>query len=244
MAERREQMAHLVDLATPGWAGEAEIVRTYWQMLRTRDRDVLWIGAQAYKETWHLRVLPEALQQEAWETGRVVHHPAGPEEAAKVAVEMTHFRMMAELAAELAGRPIGLDDLPRLAEEEKLQELRAPHRAGSALERAVVDFTEGGGGSMYHFLSRLDGDELERKIARVFRIVHRDEVFHGPAQIHAIGRLAEGPEDWQLAAEIVRKTARQRLRMRNEMFSFPLSEARLEEIADGKIEPWPMPVAF
>jgi hypothetical protein len=32
--------------------------------------------------------------------------------------------------------------------------------------------------------------------------------------------------------------------MRNEMFSFPLTDGRLDEIASGRIEPWPLPLAL
>lgn len=239
-----EQMAGLVALATPCWAGEAEIVRTYLAQWRTPERDLHWLKAQAYKETFHVRILPPDLQEEAWRTGGVANHPDGPYKAAQVAEEMSHFRLLADLAAELAGGPIAFEDLPALPEDERLQLLREPHRTGNALERAVVDFTEGGGGAMYVVLSRLDGDDFERRVARAFRIIYRDELLHGPAQIHEVARLAQGPDDWRLAAEIVSKVARQRLNMRNEMFSFPLGAARLDQIAAGEIEPWPMPVAL
>ncbi len=53
-----------------------------------------------------------------------------------------------------------------------------------------------------------------------------------------------GPRTGRGAQSIVRQVCRQRLSMRNEMFSAPLSEARLDEIAAGKIEPWPMPIAL
>ncbi len=41
----------LVELSAPLWAGEAEIVRTYWDSaVRTGETDVLWLGRQCSKE--------------------------------------------------------------------------------------------------------------------------------------------------------------------------------------------------
>ena len=48
--------------------------------------------AQAYKETWDLRLLPPHLQAEAWDNGTVAVHPDGPEQGAKLAVEMKPVR--------------------------------------------------------------------------------------------------------------------------------------------------------
>ena len=97
---------------------------------------------------------------------------------------------------------------------------------------------------MYRVLADLEGGDFERRIAVSFREIYADEISHGPAQIHEVSRLAREAADWALAMEIVRKVGRQRLRMRNEMFSFPLGDDRLEEIAVGKIEPWPVSVAL
>jgi hypothetical protein len=94
---------------------------------------------------------------------------------------------------------------------------------------------------MYRVLSELRGGALERRIARNFRIIYRDELLHGPAQIHAIERLAGGEDDWKTAIEIVRKVGRQRLRMRNEMFSFPVDIAQLDEMAAPAAAAWPGP---
>jgi hypothetical protein len=234
----------LLSAAALTWAREEKVIRAYFECHRTAERDLLWLEAQAFKETWDLRALPPHLQAEAWHTGVVAAHPDGPEEAAKLAVEMKHFRLIAELIEGLRGRPVRLEDLPRLKEEETLQALRDPHRRGSAFERAVVNFTEGGGAVMYRVLAELQGGELDRRIARTCRVIHEDEVFHGPAQIYAIDRLARGPDDWALAMQVVRKVGRQRLRMRNEMFSFPVDIERLDDIAAGSIGAWCAPISL
>ena len=242
----RARMRALIDVAAPGWAGEAEIVRAYFSSHRTRERDLRFLRAQAWKETRLLRVLPAARRDAAWETGLAPDHPEGAP-AGKFAEEIRHFRLLAGLIEELTGAaptPKRLGDLGELPEETRLQELRAPWRAGSPLERAVVDFTEGGGGAIYREIGRLDGTPFDRRMAAAFRAILADEVLHGPAEIRTIAARAAGAADWDHAADLVRRIGRQRLRMRNEMFSFPLSDARLEEIASGGIDPWPMPVAI
>jgi hypothetical protein len=235
-------MRRLVDVAAPFWAGEAEIVRAHFARPRTLADDLHWLRAQAYKETRHLRILPPALQDEFLRTGRVAAHPEGPEAAKKFAEEMRHFRLLTDLIAELTGRPVTLADLRELPEETRLQDLRAPYRAGPPLDRAIVDFTEGGGGAMYWVLMRLEGGTFERRAAEVFRIIYDDEVIHGPAEIHTIARHAADPGDWTRAEDAVRAICHQRLHMRNEMFLHPLTAARIGEIAAGKIEPWAMPI--
>ena len=43
----------LIGVAAPLWAGEAEVVRSYWSSpKRTRDSDLLWLRRQCFKEFW------------------------------------------------------------------------------------------------------------------------------------------------------------------------------------------------
>src|SRR6185437_663246 len=46
-----DNLRRLIDLNAPLWAGEAEIVRTYWTSpVRTLETDKLWIRRQCWKE--------------------------------------------------------------------------------------------------------------------------------------------------------------------------------------------------
>jgi hypothetical protein len=224
----RNRMIELLDLAAPFWAGEAEIVRAYLVRPRTVETDLRWLKAQAFKEYW--------------KSGTVHEHPDGPEAGEKLAEEMKHFRLIAGLIEHLTGAPVGTTDLLELPEETRLQDLRQPYRAGSDFERCVVDFTEGGGGAMYWVLAQLNGGHFQRRIAEAFRLIYEDEVLHGPGQIHTLGRLAASAADWEHARGIVARVCQQRLHMRNEMFSWPLTAERIAEIGAGKIDPWPIPV--
>ena len=43
----------LIGVAAPLWAGEAEVVSTYWSSpKRTRDTDLAWLRRQCFKEFW------------------------------------------------------------------------------------------------------------------------------------------------------------------------------------------------
>jgi hypothetical protein len=236
-------MQELVAVAAPSWAGEAEIVTTYLAAHRSPARDLVWLKAQAWKESRLLRVLPPAERASFLANGTIDAHPEGAPPM-KLAEEMKHFRLIVELIEAQTGTTVSIDGLGELPEETRLQALRAPYRRGSAFERAVVNFTEGGGGAIYAVLGGLDGTPIDRRMAAVFREIHDDEVFHGPAEIHMVARHASGDDDWRRAADLVARICRQRLRMRNEMFSFPLPEPRLAEIAAGEIEPWPLPIAL
>lgn len=243
MGETRQHMAAVITAAAPYWAGEAEVVQTYFSRPRTRDQDLFWLKAQAYKEARPFRDLPKNLQEEFLQTGVVQNHPDGAEAAQRMAQETRHFWLLADLIKDFFGVTVALTDAMPLPEDRKLQELRAVSRTqGGGLERAAVAFTEGGGGAMFEVLSRLDGGEFERKIASVFRIIADEEIPHGPLEIHSIARHARSESDWQRARAIVRDLSRQRLLMRNEMFGYPLNPARLREIDKGKIQPWKMPI--
>jgi len=43
----------LVDLNAPLWAGEAEVMRSYWRLeKRSRETDLQWLAYQCFKEMW------------------------------------------------------------------------------------------------------------------------------------------------------------------------------------------------
>lgn len=244
MDEMRERLLSVHAVAAPYWAGEAEVIHTYFHCPRTRDQDLLWLRAQAYKEARPFRDLPQDVQAEFLRTGAVRNLPNGSETVQRIAEETRHFWLLADLIANCFGVTITLTDVVQLPEDRKLQELRAVTRAqGGELGRAAVAFTEGGGSVMFHVLSQLDGGEFERKIASVFKIIAAEEALHGPLEIHALARHAKSKADWERVRTIIQDISRQRVLMRNEMFGHPLGSARIAEILAGKIQPWPLSLA-
>ncbi|MGE0684430.1 MAG: hypothetical protein AB7P69_26430 [Candidatus Binatia bacterium] len=245
MYETQERINSIIVVAAPYWAGEAEVVRTYFSRPRSQAQDLFWLRAQAYKEARPFRDLPKDLQVEFLRTGATRDNPHTAETAQRIIEETRHFWLLADLIANLFGVTVSLTDTMALPEDRTLQELRAAFKVqGGELERAAVVFTEGGGGAMFHVLSCLDGGKLEQEIASVFKIIAAEEVPHGAMEIHAVARCAKSEADWERVRMIVHTISRQRLLMRNEMFGFPLSVARLQEVDAGQIQPWSVSVAL
>ena len=84
----------------------------------------------------------------------------------------------------------------------------------------------------------ITGGELEQRIAGAFEIIFGDEVGHMKTGAEGLRRVVKTDEQWDKAKGMTREIARPRVRMRNEMFGHPLSEERLREIDEGKIEPF------
>src|SRR6185312_8396635 len=53
LAMPNSNLRRVIDSATPLWAGEAEVVRTYWSSpKRNTATDLLWLSRQCFKEFW------------------------------------------------------------------------------------------------------------------------------------------------------------------------------------------------
>ena len=106
----------------------------------------------------------------------------------------------------------------------KTKEIR---RQDEALERAAITITEGGGGALYLVCSKLKRNGFERKIAHAFKEILADETEHKDAGGRSLDALIKTRAAYLRAARIITEVSSQRLRMRNEQFGFPLSEARM-----------------
>jgi len=78
---------------------------------------------------------------------------------------------------------------------------------------------------------------LEGKIAEACAKVYDDEFGHMLAGIAGIADEYLGDADWKLLETLVSAQLRQRIRMRNAQFSFPVSEERVQAIYGGDIQP-------
>ena len=165
----------------------------------------------------------------------------------KLADETKHARLIMDLLQDISGKKITCADLLWLPADKRLARTRARystsyatllHGAGAirapeirrkdeALERAAITLTEGGGGALYRVCSKLHKNGVEGKIARVFGEILRDETAHKYSGARSLKTLVKTEAAFQRTAEIIRQISRQRLRMRNEQFGFPLSEAEV-----------------
>jgi len=231
---------------------EAEIIKAYFARPRTKEQHIHWLKAQAFKEYSAIKpLLKMTASFYARFDGDVDRHEF-EEVAEKLAEETKHARLVMDLLEEISGKKVAPRDLVWMAEDRELARVRARYsktfaallhgsddpsdkemrRKDEELERAAVTLTEGGGGALYEACIRLKKGTMEKKIAAAFREIHDDEIDHKNAGARHLVKLVRTRTDYERAAEIIREISRQRLRMRNEQFGFPLSAAELRDMEE------------
>ena len=120
----------------------------------------------------------------------------------------------------------------RLAEVFKEQEARQESWARLINSQGLL---EGGSCGLFYAATQLSGNELNDRLAEAFTVVLDDERGHGPANIYRIADAFSTEEAVNGAKGLMVERGVQRLRMRNEQFSYPIAEARIQDIAQGKI---------
>jgi hypothetical protein len=229
---------------------EAEIVKAYFARPKAKEQHIRWLKAQGFKEHAAIKPLLKILATFYSRLDGEVDRHAFEEIAEKLAEETKHARLVMDLLEEIGGEKVGPKDLTWLAEDKRLARVRARYsktfaallhgsktpsaaemrRRNEELERAAVTLTEGGGGALYEVCIRLKRGKIERKIAAAFREIFADEVDHKNAGARNLAKVVRSERDFERAAEIIRRVSRQRLRMRNEQFGFPIGEAKLRAL--------------
>jgi hypothetical protein len=249
MAGTRDLQA-LVAACAPLWAGEAEIVRTYWDSpRRTRRTDLRWIARQCHKELCDgvlsgLRRFETTLERSADAAGRRL----ALESFADLHDELAHYGVFADLYDALRGTdapPLTLASLRddwAWPENDVLMRLRAEHRRAHGVLGARAEvLTEGGCATLFAEGMRRRGrggaDDL---IAEACRRVHDDEMrhmLHGAAGLDASGL---GSAEWTLLTEMTTSQLRLRIRMRDAQFDHPVDTARRRALEAGAAAPLPV----
>lgn len=251
------ELRGLIDAAAPYFAGEAEVVRTYWTWSqRTRETDRRWLALQCYKEflgfgapgdlgpfLGPVEELRGAFPQVDIEIDR--HEVL--DLAATVYTEFAHYCAFADVHDRLAlpGEPkLNPTMLKIWKEEDDLARVRRAHMDHhGALGRRATQFTEGGYCTLFSEGMKLrdeptPGHETaDRLIAEACARVYDDEFGHmlkGIAGLDAAGLAAA---DWQTLADISVEQLKHRILMRNAQFSFPVAEARMKDLLGGRCRP-------
>ena len=250
-----DRIRHLVDLAAPCWAGEAEVVRTYWASpVRTRETDMLWLSRQCFNEFWgsgvshydrgggvFIGVLKKLLDR-APEIDLTLDRREVLGVVEGLHAEFAHYCAFADVYDEL--RPTGTPKLnPQMLkvwpENAAFVKMRYRHQEEhGAIGMRACKFTEGGYCTLFFEGMRLKGKGgIEDKIAAACARVYDDEFEHMLAGIAGIAEENMAESDWRLFEKLVVEQLQHRIRMRNEQFSHPVSEARIQAIYRGEIEP-------
>jgi len=225
----------LIETALPYWEAEALIVRRFFRRKPSRDDHVFWLKAQLWKELHpvdgyfsglqkELRALADSYPRIDKTIGRHQYHSL----LQQLTQEFNHYVLMADVLEYLLGRPISAEDTFQLPQERKLGDLRRGYaNSGSAVDKAAVLVTEGGGARMFREGRKLRGGRLERMIARAMDVVYRDEKSHYKEAAGVAARAVRNGRDLARMKSVVRELSLQRVYMRNEMFKEPLSGAEI-----------------
>ncbi len=245
-----ENLKRLVDLAAPYWAGEAEVVWTYFQSsARSTESDLLWIRRQCFKEIWGSGVGDKKkglFQGPVAYLNEVFHKiDVGVDRSEVLNViddlrtEFSHYCLFADIHDFLSGEKLHPGQLTSWEADNELARIRYEYREKSRrLGYFTVRFTEGGYCSMYSAGMRLAGTgELNDHIARACEQVFVDEIGHMRSGMVALSGQQLSAADWDEIAVMTRRILLQRIHMRNEQFSYPLPDERIRAIAAGEIAP-------
>jgi hypothetical protein len=103
----------------------------------------------------------------------------------------------------------------------------------------VVRLSEGGGGGAFVECARLGGDPFRDRLAAAMRRILKDEIRHGPERIDLFAESwVRSDADLATATRWLRPYMSQHLRVRNEIWCYPLSADRLAAIDSGDVAPF------
>ena len=248
MANRLAQQ--LSKLAAAYGVAEAEVIGAFFAVPRRNQDHLRWLKAQGFKEYSAIKPILDALTQLYPNIDSGIARHDYTELTEKLADETKHARLVMDLLEEISGKKIKPRDLTWLPQDRKLSKVRAGYsktyagllhgsakvtsremrRKDEELERAAITLTEGGGGALYQVCGKLKKRGIEEKIAAVFREILQDELEHKESGGRSLATLVKDQASFRRAAQIICEVSRQRLRMRNEQFGFPLSELQMETL--------------
>jgi rubrerythrin len=248
MANRLAQQ--LAKLASAYGTAEAEVVRAFFAVPRQKQDHLRWLKAQGFKEYSAIKPILAALTQLYPDIDKGIARHDYTELTEKLADETKHARLVMDLLEEISGKKIKPSDLTWLPQDRKLAKVRAGYsktyagflhgsakltskemrRKDEELERAAITLTEGGGGALYQVCGLLKKRGIEEKIAAVFRVILQDEMEHKDSGSRSLAALVKNKASFRRAARIICDVSGQRLRMRNEQFGFPLSDAEMKTL--------------
>lgn len=233
----------LVDLATPYWETEAELTRRFFASRPSRERWIHYLRAAVYKELnpvigygptdgyacglhMELRGLVDSFERVDDGLDRREFHGR----LQQMTEEFMHYIVLAEALEELLGRRLAPGDPVQLPEDARLNEMRRTYRlSGNPAVQAAMELTEGGGTATFREGAKLTGGPFEDRLAAAFKVIADDEDGHVD---HAAEDLAEAVTtdgDFEAARAALLAVSMQRLHMRNEMFSMPMSRRELDD---------------
>jgi len=240
-------MAEIEDVAARFRAGEAEVARAFFSQPRPLAQHLYWLKIQVSRELRNLREISQGeLSAQVDRVDRGMSREAIVAELREHYYETRHYAMLAYVLEGLGGGSVDWKTLDAEREnaewsvwQREEQKRRRAWDKMSPLHGAAGSFNSGGAGSVAYGVVGLKGDIYEQLLAETGKIILHDELAHGDAleARHPLYQLVTTEADARTALAIVREFSTVRLKGRNFQFGHPLSEARIEAIARGEIEP-------
>lgn len=226
----------LIDAALPYWEAEAEIARQFFAGDHAQEQQALWLRAMIWKELNPVDGYFSGLHRELSrladqfeEIERTVDRHDFGDLLTQLSEEFQHYVALADVLEYVLGRPVKVEDRIQLSEEKRLQVLRKGYvDSGSALQRAAVLFTEGGGARIFREGAKLSGSELNVRIAKAMKRIYDDEKDHFLDAARQVNGLIHGEEDARVVIDAIVAISLQRVHMRSEMFSHPIRQDDLQ----------------
>ena len=226
----------LIATALPYWETEATIVRRFFKSQPTREDHIFWLKAQLWKELHPVDGYFTGLQKELNNLaasfpeidktiGRHQYHSL----LEQLTQEFNHYVLMADVLEYLLGHAVSAEDTLQLPQEKKLGDIRRAYaNSGSAVDKAAVLVTEGGGARMFREGRKLKGGRLEKMIASAMEVVYRDQKNHYKEAAREAAGAARTKQDLARMKKAVQVVSLQRVYMRNEMFKAPLTSDEIK----------------
>ncbi|MGH7873761.1 MAG: hypothetical protein ACREQO_16275 [Candidatus Binatia bacterium] len=226
----------LIGTALPYWETEATIVRRFFKSKPTREDHIFWLKAQLWKELHPVDGYFTGLQKELShlvasfpEIDKTIERHQYHSQLEQLTQEFNHYVLMADVLEYLLGHPVSAADTFQLPQEKKLGDLRRDYaNSGSAIDKAAVLVTEGGGARMFREGKKLKGGRLERMIAGAMEVVYRDEKNHYREAAREAAGAVKTKQDLARMKKAVQEVSLQRIYMRNEMFKEPLTSDEIK----------------
>ena len=254
MTALSDNLRHLIETASPLFAGEAEVVRTYWDSpVRTHETELRWLELQCFKEFKgsgvgelnNMGVIMGPLT----EVGELI--PKMDRGVSRHRIldlleglyeEFTHLVAFADVYDAIRNPdepPFDPHRSEGWEEDNVLTRLRyRTIEENGEIGRRASKFSEGGYCTLFREgMAIADRGGNDAVIADACAKVFDDEFEHMLQGI--VGLDAEGLSDgdWETMERLVVDLLKHRIHMRNGQFSYPLSAERIEAIYAGEIEP-------
>ena len=241
---RLDYKSELISVAKPFWDAEAEITRRFFANKPNRKQYLRYLKAAVYKElnpvigygsttgfANGLHMEFNSLVNSFNALDRDVSRRDMLSRLEMMTEEFEHYVVLAEVLEFVLGRALTPDDPEQLPEDQKLNDIRRRYvESRDPCLTAAMGLTEGGGSSTFREASKLSGGEIEDRLAAAMTVIHQDEENHYLGAAAAAAAVVHSSKDLSRMKYAILEVSIQRVRMRNEMFSLPMSDAEFDQL--------------